>query len=144
MAKETATPAPAETKAEKKPEKKAPAESVYTVSELAGNARSVFGTMQECVVAALKTDGKAEYTVSEAKEIVRKFLQKKVEFTAGTDEANALVDALASSKNFKAEVIKSGTVTLQNVSQSQFTKGTDPQVTNGDYSNAFKQVRQVP
>ena len=61
MAKETATPAPAETKAEKKPEKKAPAESVYTVSELAGNARSVFGTMQECVVAALKTDGKAEY-----------------------------------------------------------------------------------
>ena len=63
MAKETATPAPAETKAEKKPEKKAPAESVYTVSELAGNARSVFGTMQECVVAALKTDGKAEYTV---------------------------------------------------------------------------------
>lgn len=78
MAKETATQAPAETKAEKKPEKKAPAESVYTVSELAGNARSVFGTMQECVVAALKTDGKAEYTVSEAKEIVRKFLQKEV------------------------------------------------------------------
>ena len=79
MAKETATPAPAETKAEKKPEKKAPAaESVYTVSELAGNARSVFGTMQECVVAALKTDGKAEYTVSEAKEIVSKFLQKEV------------------------------------------------------------------
>ena len=61
MAKETATPAPAETKAEKKPEKKAPAESVYTVSELAGNARSVFGTMQECVVAALKTDGKADF-----------------------------------------------------------------------------------
>ena len=63
-----------------------------------------------------------------------------MEFAAGTDEANALVDALASSKNFKAEAIKSGTVTLQNVSQSQFTKGTDPQVTNGDYSNAFKQV----
>lgn len=34
MAKETATPAPAETKAEKKPEKKAPAESVYTVASL--------------------------------------------------------------------------------------------------------------
>ena len=63
-----------------------------------------------------------------------------MEFAAGTDEANALVDALASSKNFKAEAIKSGAVTLQNVSQSQFTKGTDPQVTNGDYSNAFKQV----
>lgn len=29
---------------------------------------------------------------------------EKVEFTAGTDEANALVDALASSKNFKAGV----------------------------------------
>lgn len=58
MAKETATPAPAGTKAEKKPEKKAPAESVYTVSELAGNARSVFGTMQECVIAALKLTAK--------------------------------------------------------------------------------------
>lgn len=67
---------------------------------------------------------------------------EKVEFAAGTDEANALVDALASSKNFKAEVIKSGTVTLQNVSQSQFTKGTDPQVTNGDYQDNVEEMQK--
>lgn len=79
MAKETATQTPSpETKTEKKEAKKTPAESVYTVSELAGNARKVFGTMQECVVAALKSDGKAEYTVSEAKKIVSAFLQKEV------------------------------------------------------------------
>lgn len=78
MAKETATPAPAGTKAERSRRKRPLQSSVYTVSELAGNARSVFGTMQECVIAALKTDGKAEYTVSEAKEIVSKFLQKEV------------------------------------------------------------------
>lgn len=40
MAKETATPAPAETKAEKKPEKKAPAESVYTVRTMRTATRS--------------------------------------------------------------------------------------------------------
>ena len=66
---------------------------------------------------------------------------EKVEFTAGAGEAKSLVEALSASKNFKAEVIpgKDDEV-LAVVSQKQFTKGTDPQVTNGDYSNAFKQV----
>lgn len=53
--------------------------SVYSVSDLAANARKIFNTRQECVVAALRIDGKSEYTVSEAKEIVEKFLKKEVE-----------------------------------------------------------------
>lgn len=66
---------------------------------------------------------------------------EKVEFAAGEGEVNALVDALASSKNFKAEA-KEGTdnATLAAVSQSAFTAGTNPEVTTGDYSNAFAEV----
>lgn len=68
---EQPTGAPAE-------EQKAQKESVYSVKELAANAKKIFNTRQECVVVALKVDGKAEYTVSEAKEIVEKFLKKEV------------------------------------------------------------------
>ena len=66
---------------------------------------------------------------------------EKVEFVSGEGEAKALVDALASSKNFKAE-LKEGkeSVLLEIVSQSAFTKGTNPQTTTGDYSNAFAQI----
>jgi len=66
---------------------------------------------------------------------------EKVEFLSGEGEAKALVDALASSKNFKAE-LKEGkeSALLEIVSQSAFTKGTNPQTTTGDYSNAFAQV----
>lgn len=66
---------------------------------------------------------------------------EKVEFASGEGEAKALAEALASSKNFKAEM-KPGKdkVLLAAVSQSAFTKGTNPQVTTGDYSNAFVQV----
>lgn len=66
---------------------------------------------------------------------------EKVEFVSGGGEAKALVDALASSKNFKAE-LKEGkeSALLEIVSQSAFTKGTNPQTTTGDYSNAFAQV----
>lgn len=53
-------------------------ESVYPVKELAANARKIFGTRQECVIAALKVSGKSECTVSEAKKIVEKFLSKEV------------------------------------------------------------------
>lgn len=66
---------PVETSAQKQ---KVQNESVYSVKELAGNAGAIFGTRQECVVAALKLDGKTEYTVSEAQEIVEKFLKKEV------------------------------------------------------------------
>lgn len=66
---------------------------------------------------------------------------EKVEFVSGEGEAKALVDALASSQNFKAE-LKEGkeSALLEIVSQSAFTKGTNPQTTTGDYSNAFAQV----
>ena len=53
-------------------------ESVYSASELAANAKKVFGTRQECVAAALKAAGKTECTVTEAKEIVGKFLKREV------------------------------------------------------------------
>ena len=61
-----------------KKEQKAAKEPVYSVSELATNAKKIFGTRQECVLAALKTAGKSECTVSEAKENVETFLKKEV------------------------------------------------------------------
>ena len=66
---------------------------------------------------------------------------EKTEFASGESEAKALADALASSRNFMAEV-KEGkeNVVIASVSQSTFIKGTNPQVTAGDYSNAFSQV----
>ena len=87
MAKETTKEArateTAETKAEvvqeaSQKEQKASQESVYSASELAANAKKVFGTRQECVAAALKAAGKTECTVTEAKEIVGKFLKREV------------------------------------------------------------------
>ncbi len=53
-------------------------ESVYQISELAGNAGKLFGTRQECVIVALETAGKQEYSIAEAKKIVDKFLKKEV------------------------------------------------------------------
>lgn len=66
---------------------------------------------------------------------------EKVEFSAGEGEAAALVEALSSSKNFKAEV-KEGKddAILAAAAQSEFTKGTNPEITTGDYSNAFAEV----
>lgn len=88
MAKETSkvveTAETAETKAEvaqeqaTKKEQKTLQESVYSASEMAANAKKVFGTRQECVAAALKAAGKTECTVTEAKEIVGKFLKREV------------------------------------------------------------------
>lgn len=87
MAKETTKDArateTAETKVEvvqeaSQKEQKASRESVYSASELAANAKKVFGTRQECVAAALKAAGKTECTVTEAKEIVGKFLKREV------------------------------------------------------------------
>lgn len=87
MAKETSkevrTAETAETKAEvvqeaPQKEQKASQESVYSASEFAANAKKVFGTRQECVAAALKAAGKTECTVTEAKEIVGKFLKREV------------------------------------------------------------------
>lgn len=66
---------------------------------------------------------------------------EKVEFVSGEGEAKALVDALTPSKNFKAELKPDkDNALLEIVSQSAFAKGTNPQTTTGDYSNAFAQV----
>lgn len=66
---------------------------------------------------------------------------EKIEFASGEGEAEALVNALATSKNFKAELKENkGSAVLATVSQSAFTNGTNPETTTGDYSNAFAQI----
>lgn len=66
---------------------------------------------------------------------------EKLEFASGEGEVAALVKALESSKNFKAEAKEGkGGAVLAAVSQSAFTPGTNPEVTTGDYSNAFAEV----
>ena len=65
-------------KQEKVSRKKAEREATYSINELAANAMILFHTRQECAIAALKSEGKASYTVSEAKIIIEKFLKKEV------------------------------------------------------------------
>ena len=66
---------------------------------------------------------------------------EKFDFAAGSGEAKALAAAFASSRNFTAELAEGKeNVQLAAVSQESFTKGTNPQATVEDYSNAFAQV----
>ena len=66
---------------------------------------------------------------------------EKVTFAAGAEEATALKEAFASSKNFVVDITDvSGAVTA--VSQSAFTDGADPTVTNADYSAGLKEVEK--
>ena len=66
---------------------------------------------------------------------------EKVEFASGEGEAKALADALATSKNFKAELKENKeSVILETISQGVFTSGTNPETTTGDYANAFAQI----
>lgn len=67
---------------------------------------------------------------------------ERINFTAGGNEAQALVDAFAKSKNFSAELAEGGEGAVSDVSQAGFTAGEDPVVTNGDYSRAFEQVEK--
>ena len=55
-----------------------PVESEYKVSELAENAKNLFGMRPECVTAALKAADKATCTVSEARDIVKAFMEREV------------------------------------------------------------------
>lgn len=57
---------------------KTPAESEYTIEELADGAGNIFNTRRECVIAALKVAGVTTCTVSKAKELVDAFLKKEV------------------------------------------------------------------
>ncbi|MCM1104898.1 MAG: phage tail sheath subtilisin-like domain-containing protein [Clostridium sp.] len=66
---------------------------------------------------------------------------EKAIFSAGSGEAGALATALENSKYFTAKLAEGKeSVQLGTVSQSEFTKGTNPQTTVDDYSNAFAQV----
>lgn len=58
-------------------ERPAPAESVYSVSELADN-HNLFGVNREIVVVALQKAGKTAATFAEAKLIVDKFKKREV------------------------------------------------------------------
>lgn len=54
-------------------------ESVYTIDEFCRNAQVLFGTMPECVGAALKEKGIKECEKIEAEKIVKQFMKKEVE-----------------------------------------------------------------
>lgn len=53
-------------------------ESIYTVEELSANSRQLFDVRTECVIAALKAADIKTCTVSKAKEIIKKFMDKEV------------------------------------------------------------------
>lgn len=65
-------------KTENKVQEKAPYESKYNIDELAAAAKTAFNTSAIMVKAALKTAGKTEYTMDEAKKIVDEFKNKEV------------------------------------------------------------------
>lgn len=52
--------------------------ATYKVSELAAQARQIFGTTPEVVTVALRVASKEAATVEEAKETVRAFLDREV------------------------------------------------------------------
>jgi len=53
-------------------------DSVYTVKELAVNAKALFGTMPECVDAALRMAGVETCTIEKARILVKNFLNQEV------------------------------------------------------------------
>jgi hypothetical protein len=86
MAKTQSTPAKntAENKmtveaVENKPEKTAAAEVMYSAADLSNAARSRFGVQPEVVQAALKAAGKTKASASEAEDIIKKFMERKVQ-----------------------------------------------------------------
>ncbi len=78
-------------------------------------------TKRECII----YDGTSEF--------------EKITFEKGATggEAAALVAAFAESENFVATKVADGNGVLAAVTQSAFTAGTNPTVTNEDYSNAL-------
>ena len=50
----------------------------YTAEELSANSSKLFGVRPECVTAALRTAKKEKCTVSDAKDIVNRFMKKEV------------------------------------------------------------------
>lgn len=67
---------------------------------------------------------------------------EKVSFSVGDNEAQALVEAFAKSKNFIAALEENGSGAVNDVSQAVFTDGEDPTVTNADYSHALEEIEK--
>lgn len=66
---------------------------------------------------------------------------EKVSFASGGDEAAALVDAFKNSDNFIAKSV-GASGEMSSVSQIEFSAGTDPTVTNADYSTGLSKVEK--
>ncbi|MDE6982874.1 MAG: phage tail sheath subtilisin-like domain-containing protein, partial [Lachnospiraceae bacterium] len=65
----------------------------------------------------------------------------KFAFPAGEGEAAAVVEGLAKSESFAVSLVSGKEkAELTNISQEVFAKGTNPEVTTEDYSNAFAAV----
>ncbi len=58
--------------------KTAPVESRYTLAELVSASKMVLGVPQECAIAAFVDVRKDLLTVSEARDIVNRFMKKEV------------------------------------------------------------------
>ena len=65
---------------------------------------------------------------------------EKHSFTASADEASACVAAINESSNFTAASSSTGVVAA--VSQQAFTAGTDPTVTNSNYSSGLNEIEK--
>ncbi|MDE7054594.1 MAG: hypothetical protein K2O84_07220 [Oscillospiraceae bacterium] len=53
-------------------------EATYKATELAAQARPLFGTTPEVVSVALRVEGRKTATVAEAQAIVKEFLEREV------------------------------------------------------------------
>lgn len=67
---------------------------------------------------------------------------EKISFAAGEDEAKALVDGFQKSGQFTAVLEEEGKGILADVNQTAFTAGTDPTVTNTEYSKGLEEVEK--
>lgn len=72
-------------------------------------------------------------------------LRQRIEYTAGTDEAQALVDAIASigSDWITATKLSAGDGSLADVNQQPLTSGTDPTIDGTAYSTALTAIEAL-
>lgn len=54
-------------------------DSIYTLTELVAASGRLFGCGPDCVVAAFREAGKNGASISEAKQMVQKFLRKEIQ-----------------------------------------------------------------
>ena len=71
-------PAPAPERATAPKPKQAPAESVYTITEIAQNAKRLFGVNQDVAMAALETANIKECSITAARTNIKNFAERKV------------------------------------------------------------------